>query len=203
MIAVIVITTLGLLCAAGRIAQAGEMGQLTGSAVPTATRGPRGFFITVNADQEKINVRAGPGADYARLGELLPNHSAPALGRSLGGDWIQIAYPSAPNGVGWVYAYLVTVSGGELPIVEPPPSPTPRVTPTIDLTLAAQFVVEIPPTRLPTFTPPPPLLIPTFRAVTPEGQDSRAPMIYLIAGMGSLGLLGLLLSWLALLLRRR
>ena len=50
---------------------------------------------------------------------------------------------------------LVTISGGELPVIVPPPTPTPRVTPTIDPTLAAQLIIEIGPTRLPTFTQPP------------------------------------------------
>jgi uncharacterized protein YraI len=94
-------------------------------AIPTVTSSPFGPMVTVNSDQEQINVRAGPGAggEYPIVGVLQQGETVPALGRSPGGDWIQIVYPTVNGGVAWVYAYLVTVTGGELPIVEPPPTP--------------------------------------------------------------------------------
>jgi hypothetical protein len=64
-------------------------------------------------------------------------------------------------------------------VVEPPPTPTPLYTPTIDPTLAAQFIVTNAPTRLPTYTPPPPLAIPTFQSA-PAGVASKLPMGLLI-----------------------
>jgi hypothetical protein len=95
--------------------------------------------------------------------------------------------------VGWVYAYLVTVTGN-LPIVEPPPTPTPRVTPTIDPTLASQFIINVAPTRLPTFTPPPPLVVPTFTMVIPDQSTARLPMGFIIIGLGVVGLFGVIIS---------
>jgi hypothetical protein len=58
-----------------------------------------------------------------------------------------------------------------LPIVEPPPTATPLATATIDPTLAAAFNIQPTVTRLPTFTPAPPLIVPTFAypAAAPVG----------------------------------
>lgn len=163
--------------------------------IPTVTSSPFGPMVTVNLDQEQINVRAGPSAvDYPIVGVLQSGQSVPALGRSIGGDWIKIAYPTVNGGIAWVYAFLVTVSGGELPIVEPPPTPTPRVTPTIDPTLAAQFIVEIGPTRLPTFTQPPPFSIPTYTQAPAINVAGGLPMGFIVIGLAVVGLFGLVIS---------
>src|SRR4030095_14296653 len=112
-------------------------------------------FITVTYT-DPINVRGGPSTVYYPIvGQLAPGDTAPALGTSPGREWVQISYPSAPGGVGWVYAIYVTVTGGELLVVEAPSTPTPEVTSTIDPTLAAAFNFQPTSTRLPTFTPPP------------------------------------------------
>jgi hypothetical protein len=110
--------------------------------------------------------------------------------------WIEIVYPGVEGGLAWVYSPLVTIFGtAELPIVEEPPTPTPRVTPTIDPTLAAQFVLEIPATRLPTYTPPEPLKIPQF-AQGGSGRVGGIPVGMLITAVGLLGLFGAVVSYL-------
>lgn len=163
------------------------------SAPPPSTNG--GVIATVNSgDQEQINVRSGPGTDYALIGALLAGQKASAVGRSPGGDWIEIVYPAGSASRAWVYAYLVTLSGS-LPIVEPPPTPTLAVTPTIDPTLAAQFIVDAPPTRLPTYTPPPPLAIPTYTEPAVVNTHRSSEIVYLIIGLGVIGVLGVLLSF--------
>jgi hypothetical protein len=126
------------------------------------------------------------------VGRLFPGDVVSALGVSPGREWVQIAYPSAPGGVGWVYAIYVSISGGELLVVEAPPTQTPEVTPTIDPTLAAEFNFEPTVTRMPTFTPPPPLTVPTY-AEADEPAPGLAPGTY-IAILFSLGLIGLLVS---------
>ena len=118
----------------------------------------------------------------------------PAKGRSPQGLWIQIVYFGVPGERAWVYAPLVSAPTGDLAIIEPPPTPTPRFTPTIDPTLAAQFIVEVPPTRLPTFTPPPPLVIPTFAPDSSAGGTAGIPMGMVIIGLGVLGFFGALIS---------
>lgn len=164
--------------------------------IPTVTSSPSGPMIRVKSGtdvEDQINVRAGPAYEYAKVGVLVAGQWAPALGRSVGGDWILVAYPGAPEGRGWVYSPLVDVYG-DLPIVEPPATPTPRTTPTIDPTLAAQFLVEVPPTRLPTYTAPPPLAIPTFDAPTTSTGAAGIPMGIIIIGLGVIGLFGTFLA---------
>jgi len=162
--------------------------------IPTVTSSPSGTMATVNQDYEQINIRAGPSQDYPAVGVLQQGERVPALGRSVGGDWVQIAYPTVDGGVAWVYTYLVTISGGELPIIVPPSTPTPRVTPTIDPSLAAQFIIVVGPTRLPTFTQPPPLSIPTYVASTGNNVPGGVPMGFIIIGLAVVGLFGLVIS---------
>ncbi len=162
---------------------------------PTPSQGRVFATITVKiGENPDINVRAGPGIEYTALGKLLAGQEAPALGRSVGGDWVQISFPEAPDGLGWVYTYYVDVFG-ELPIVIPPATPTPLVTPTIDPTLAAQFILDPLPTGLPTFTPPPPLVIPTFVAEQATEEFRGAGLVYLMIGLGVLGLFTAMLSF--------
>ncbi|MDI6770803.1 MAG: SH3 domain-containing protein [Anaerolineales bacterium] len=167
--------------------------QPTGS-IATVTGTPSGPMITVTYP-EQINVRAGPhSVYYPAVGVLLPGEQAPALGRSPGGEWIQIKYPGVQGGIGWVYAPLVGLSPGFLPIIEPPPTATPRTTPTIDPTLAAAFSIPTTPTRLPTFTPPPPLVIPTF---SPAGSGGGSvPMGLVIFGMAFIGVFVAIIAFL-------
>ena len=121
-----------------------------------------GVVVTV-IYSEPINVRGGPSTVYYPIvGRVSPGDVLPALGVSPGREWVQISYPDAPGGVGWLYATYVTVSGGELRVVEPPPTQTPIATATINPTFAAAFVFQPTSTRMPTFTPPPPLTIPQF-----------------------------------------
>lgn len=79
-----------------------------------------------------LNVRSGPGVAYLVLGALRAGQSAEIRGVSTDGDWLQIAYARAPQGVGWVSRRYVLVSGdlGGVPVVAAPPLPTPSPTPT-------------------------------------------------------------------------
>lgn len=174
---------------------AGHQAQIPTVSIPTVTGTPLGTVVTVrkDIDQDQINVRAGPSTNYDVVGVLIIGQVVPALGRTAGGDWVQIEYPGVQGGIAWVYSPLVDVSGN-LPIVEPPPTPTPQTTPTIDPTLAAQFIVEIPPTRLPTFTAPPPLVIPTYEVQESVIEGMNLPMGFVIIGLGVMGLFGAFLS---------
>jgi hypothetical protein len=154
-----------------------------------------GVFITVVTDEPQINVRLGPSSTvYPVVGTLITGSTAPVLGRSPGGDWIKIEFPSAPDGTGWVYSPLVQVSpvGVTLQIMEPPPTPIPPVTSTIDPTLAAQFIILPTNTRLPTFTPPPTLVEIEYLQSTPS--QAVIPWASIIIAFAVLGVIGFLLS---------
>ena len=163
------------------------------------TPGSSEIYITVTYS-EQINIRNGPSTVlYDIIGNLQPGDTAQALGVSPGRDWIQIVYPAGPGGVAWVHTSLITLSPGTLQIIEPPPTATPRTTPTVDPTLAAAYVFEPTVTRMPTFTPPPSLEVPQFTAEPLSNDKSSVPMGALVVVSGVVGVLGYLVS----LLRRR
>jgi len=178
-----------VLISSGSPVMAAPLAQQPTGEVPTVTSTPRGIYVVVNpitATDTQINVRAGPNALTEKVGVLLINQEANAIGRY--GDWVQIEYPGVPGGKAWVFANYVTVIGGNLPLVEPPPTSTPIMTNTVDPTLAAQFLITPDATRLPTFTEPAPLDIPTYEAVTGNAGVGGVPMGLLIVGLGALGI---------------
>ena len=171
--------------------------QPTGS-VPTVTGTPSGPTITVDPSLDTIKVYAGPSSfDYPAIGILLANEVAPALGRARDrAEWIMIQYPGVPGSIGWVYGLYVKLSPGAfLPFIDIPPTPTPISTPTIDPTLEAAFIGQQTPTRLPTFTPPPPLELPSFNEPTTTGT-AGIPAGLLILGLGLFGFFGAVISYL-------
>ncbi len=164
--------------------------------IPTVTGTPPGPVGRTVLDQEEINVRSGPGTDvYPRIGVLLPGQDVAVLGRSPGGDWLEVYYPGVPGNKGWVYqAFVVLPAGTVLQIIEPPSTPTPAVTPTIDATLAARFITDIPPTRLPTYTPAQPITVPTFESENTGSVYTNIPMGLPITVLLILGLIGGMIS---------
>jgi hypothetical protein len=161
----------------------------------TVTGTPEGPMIVV---PDEVNVRLGPGTNYDKVGVLIAGQEAPALGRSSGGEWIQILYPGVPGNIAWVYAPFVVLDSSQqlLPIIEPPHTPTPKVTPTIDPTLAAQFNLgEAPPTRLPTYTPADPVIQPTIEPVQVESSRGFPPILAIL-GLLVVGLFGIVVSFL-------
>jgi len=171
--------------------QAEGLQQMPTVDVPTVTGTPGGPMATVKLDQDPPNIRSGPGVLYSKIGVLILGQKVSVKGRSPGGEWLLIDYPGAPEGQGWVFAPLMILDPGELPIVEPPPTPTPLYTATIDPTLAAQFLFTMEPTRLPTYTPPAPLQIPTFTALSPKSSGSIPAGLVIISLFVIGALLGL------------
>ena len=170
--------------------------QPTGS-VATVTGTVSGPIVTVYTDLEQIDVYAGPSTYlYPAIGILLAGQSVPALGRGEDPDWIQISYPGVTGSNAWVYAPYVRISpGARLQIIKAPPTPTPFSTPTINPTLAAAFIAPETPTRLPTFTPPAQIIIPTF-VEDEASRSSRIPIGLMIFSLGFIGGLGVLISFL-------
>jgi len=178
------------------LVSAGQLAQIPTGSIPTVTGTPVGALaVVLDNEQGFINVRAGPSTvAYEIVGVLVEGSQVPAVGRSPGGDWVEIVYPGVPGGVAWIWSDLVEVRGS-LPVVEPPPTQTPRVTATIDPTLAAQFLVEAPPTRLPTFTEPPPLNKPTIPVDAPIASQGPLPVGLMIIILALIGIFGTLISF--------
>ena len=167
-------------------AKAGNPPQIPADLVATVTSAPIGVYVVVNSDHDQINVHPRPDQFSPNIGVLLSNQQASALGKY--SIWILIEYPGVEGGEGWVYAPYVTIYGGDLTVLEPPPTPTVLYTATIDATLAAQFIVTPEPSRLPTFTPPPAIIIPTYPAETILHGAGNIPIGLIIVGLAALGI---------------
>ena len=161
--------------------------------IATVTGTPEGPKILV---PDQVNVRLCPSVDCDLVGVLIAGQQASAIGRSPGGDWIQIIYPGVLGNVAWVYSHYVVLPPGQslLPIVEPPATPTPNITPTVDPTLAAQFnlggAIYTP---LPTFTAAAPIFQPTFEPVQSVNETSFPPILTILV-LTVLGLFGVVIS---------
>jgi len=187
----ILVLLFGLMIFQAQTVFADPLYQIPTGNIATVTGTPGGPMVTVrlDLDQPSVNVRSGPNTTtYKIVGVLLLGQKAAAKGVSPGGEWILIEYLGAPNGEGWVYSANVNKTPGDLKVVQPPATPTPLVTSTIDPTMAAQFVVTQAPTRLASFTPPPPLVIPTFAAQSSNDIQSRVPMALIIIALAAIGL---------------
>jgi len=82
--------------------------------------------LTANAT---VNVRSGPGTNYAQIGRLQAGQSFVITGKNPAGDWWQFDF----NGrTGWVLGQMVRASGGErvqvAASIPPPPTVAPRPT---------------------------------------------------------------------------
>lgn len=155
----------------------------TATFVPTPTVSGPTVFVP-----DRVNVRSGPGTYYEKVGVLVAGQFAPAVGRTAVGEWIAIEYPDGTGEQSWVYSPLVVVlevDMDDLPEVESPPTPTLPAMPAAGFTLSPQHTQQA--TRLPTFTPAPPLAQPTF--VTPEREGGVLPPIVLIVGLFTLGII--------------
>jgi hypothetical protein len=87
-----------------------------------------------------VNIRGGPGVNYAVVGGLKQGDSIAVVGKSVDGDWWQIDR-------GWVSTGFVEVSGNTtaVPVVAAPPLPTLTATAVASATPTIQ-VVYPPPT---------------------------------------------------------
>jgi spore germination protein YaaH len=77
-----------------------------------------------------LNLRAGPGTNYARVGQVRQSNKLEILGRNAEGTWIKIL--TSGGSEAWVILTYVdiNVSIDDVPIVEAPAVPTPAPQPT-------------------------------------------------------------------------
>ncbi len=71
---------------------------------PTETPNPTARLSASQA----VNVRSGPGTNYAAIGKLAVGQSYEITGKNQGGDWLQFQFDGRQ---GWVLSSLVTTSG--------------------------------------------------------------------------------------------
>lgn len=122
---------------------------------PTATARPPTAIVNIN-----MNVRQGPGTNYAVIGGASTGQEFAITGTESGARWwFQINY----NGMaGWIYAPLVTIinaAGVQVAAnIPPPPRPTDTpVPPTVQPTnTPVPFIVQSANTPVPLPTQPPP-----------------------------------------------
>ncbi|MFQ5577882.1 MAG: DUF3048 domain-containing protein, partial [Anaerolineae bacterium] len=104
----------------------------TAAAVPVIEFPPT---LTGVASRGAANLRGGPGTGYPLTGEVSNGETVRVVGRNEAGTWWQICCPTGPGNTSWIYSlYLVTnFSPAEgmrrLPVVAPPPLPTPTRAP--------------------------------------------------------------------------
>jgi uncharacterized protein YraI len=89
--------------------------------IATATASPApstGITATANAYP---NVHQSPGLSSPKVGVLQRGDTAEVIGRTPDSVWLEVRYPGASNGVGWVSADLMTLaSGANVPVVSSP-----------------------------------------------------------------------------------
>ena len=165
---------------------------------------PANRIEVLDTGEGDVNVRSGPGTDYVLVGVLVAGQTSPIIGRNPEGTWFEIEYVGGPNGVGWVLKDLVHVVGdiNTMPTIVPPPTPTlrPTTTPAPGETQGTLFDSTATPNvnRLPTFTAPAGVLVPTLLPAQGLSSGGAFPPAVLIIVLFVLGTLGIMLSLLRL-----
>jgi uncharacterized protein YgiM (DUF1202 family) len=123
----------------------------TPTALPAGTPSPAALptpAVEAVVNNDSLNLRAGPGQDFAVLGVFTQGTALVVLGQDGGGDWLEVQVPDGRTG--WMArAYLTVnvdlttigvITGPPTPIRANPaggdvlPSPTPTITPTPTVT---------------------------------------------------------------------
>lgn len=76
-----------------------------------------------------VNVRNGPGTDYARVGSLVAGQTCTVTGRNESATWWRLSCPGSVTD-GWVFGELLALAGpfAGVPVVQSAPPPTPAPT---------------------------------------------------------------------------
>jgi len=128
------------------------------SVTPTATHTPTPTLTGTPATPiaralRPLILRAGPGLDYARVGELSGNQEVTIIGTTEDGSWFQVRLPNGESA--WLASSFVQPFGSLMlvPFVEPPTrTPTPSHTPTPTHTPSDTPTLTATPSFTPTFT---------------------------------------------------
>lgn len=98
---------------------------LTQTPTPLLTQTPIGVFISVS---QNTNCRTGPGKIYDYVGALLVGETTEVVGREATRNYWYVRNPDRKGQYCWLWGEYATIVGdtSRLPILTPPPTPTPR-----------------------------------------------------------------------------
>jgi hypothetical protein len=92
---------------------------------------------------QKVNVRNGPGTEFELIGVLNSNDLVFITGRDAAGEWIQIEFAGAPDGLGWVTAdFLQAADIESAPLIGAAVEETPTLTVEMPTTAPAARTAE-------------------------------------------------------------
>lgn len=116
------------------------------SPTPDAPATPTLAAAVVGTVLGEINVRYGPGVEYPRLGIGRAGDQFEIVGRHTQLPWVEIRYPTAPDGLGWVLLELLEVQGdvNSLPSTSRTQFNLPSLTPTQSVVHASTVVGATP-----------------------------------------------------------
>lgn len=103
---------------------------ISGSPLPPST--PPADWSKWGTVTQMVNVRLGPSKGFLSIGTLDPGQIVTFRGRIVENEWVQIDYPSGPEGHGWILSELVQPHDGfgKLPfynVLGTPVTPEPEV----------------------------------------------------------------------------
>ncbi|MBI5669471.1 MAG: serine hydrolase [Chloroflexi bacterium] len=118
--------------------------EVFGVALPTAT--PSAASGVTGRVTGEINVRYGPGVDFPRVGVAREGETFEITGWHTQLPWLQIRYPTAPNGFGWVAKDLLEIQGDvfSLPSISQTRFDLPTLTPTLPVVQASTIFSSTP-----------------------------------------------------------
>jgi hypothetical protein len=104
------------------------------TAPPPTAPPPTAEKAQLSPNSGTVNVRSGPGTNYARIGEASQGQTFEITGKNPGGDWWQINFNGQPA---WVFGGMVTANAAagnvqvaqNIPAAPPPPAPAPAPKP--------------------------------------------------------------------------
>lgn len=114
----------------------------TAASTTTASASDDGITGRVAMTGSRLNIRSGPGTNYAIIGKALPNEQYVILARNADSTWVQLESSKLPDGFGWVSVQFIELSQAlsTLPISDKTssqPQPTRQPTPTPTATATA------------------------------------------------------------------
>ncbi|MBZ0295922.1 MAG: SH3 domain-containing protein, partial [Anaerolineae bacterium] len=112
---------------------------VVGTLEPQATPTPQGVVVTIESVRQ--NIRTGPSTQYDVIAQAQEGDQFQVIGATADNQWVVIDYRGRQ---GWLFVDILDVFGNlnSLPIIDPPPTPTPGFTPTPVPPQEADIVID-------------------------------------------------------------